>query len=358
MPLAQIVLRIANPPSAPYTNSIPFVFPVHLQLPYTLQWDAAIEQAFGKSQALTISYVGSSGRRLLGFNQFQLSGPPLTAPINPHFGTVFLIRSGLTSDYNALQVQYQRRLSRGLQAIASYTWAHNIDFGSNNTSLPYIRGNSNFDVRHNFSSAFSYDFPDILRNRLASAVLHRWGIDDRFTARTGFPVSLDGSQNFDPATGKFFWGTLDTVPGQPLYIYGQQCAALYNNGLGCPGGRAINPGAFAIPPTDPNTGQNTRPGNASRNFVRGFGAWQMDLAVRREFPIYERFKLQFRAEAFNIFNHPNFGAVNPYYCNPSNQPGCTFGQAYSSLADSLGTLSSIYQMGGSRSMQFALKLMF
>ena len=84
----------------------------------------------------------------------------------------------------------------------------------------------------------------------------------------------------------------------------------------------------------------------------------MDLAVRREFPIYERLKLQFRAEAFNVFNHPNFGTINPTYCSPSTGPGCTFGQATATLANSLGGLSSLYQMGGPRSLQFALKLMF
>ncbi len=82
----------------------------------------------------------------------------------------------------------------------------------------------------------------------------------------------------------------------------------------------------------------------------------MDVAVRRDFPLYERLKLQFRAEAFNIFNHPNFGTVNSIFCNAG--PACTFGQAKASLAQSLGTLSPLYQMGGPRSAQFALKLMF
>jgi hypothetical protein len=115
-------------------------------------------------------------------------------------------------------------------------------------------------------------------------------------------------------------------------------------GQGCPGGRAINPNAF----TAPASGL----GDAPRNFVRGFDAVQLDLAVRREFPIHERLKLQFRAETFNIFNHPNFGTVN------GNFGQASFGQATASLANSLGVLSPLYQMGGPRSMQFALKLIF
>ena len=78
----------------------------------------------------------------------------------------------------------------------------------------------------------------------------------------------------------------------------------------------------------------------------------MDVAVRRDFPIYENLKLQFRAEAFNILNHPNFGAINPFFDQP------TFGQATGTLASSLGILSPLYQQGGSRSMQFALKINF
>jgi hypothetical protein len=124
-------------------------------------------------------------------------------------------------------------------------------------------------------------------------------------------------------------------------------------GHGCPGGRAINPNAFAQVPTDPNTGAPLRLGTAPRNFVRGFGAWQMNLAIRRDFQIYERLKLQFRAEAFNVFNHPNFGNIDPGF---GGSP--TFGQATATLANSQRILSPLYEFGGSRSMQFALKLVF
>jgi hypothetical protein len=246
-----------------------------------------------------------------------------------------------------LQVQFQRHLSGGLQALASYTWSHALDFGSYNSLLSYVRGNSDFDIRHNFSAAVSYDPPSHLQNHFARAVLSHWGFDNRFAARTAFPVTLTGPQAIDPATGKRVNVGLDLVPGAPLYVYGPQY----------PGGRAINVNAFSLPPgCDPSNCPALTAGNAPRNFVRGFGAWQMDLAVRREFPIFERLKLQFRAEAFNVLNHPNFGSINANYCSPG--PGCTFGQATQTLAQSLGTLSPLYQIGGPRSMQFALKLVF
>jgi len=78
----------------------------------------------------------------------------------------------------------------------------------------------------------------------------------------------------------------------------------------------------------------------------------MNLAVRREFPMGERLRLQFRAEAFNVFNHPSFGTIDPTFGSP------TFGQATSTLANSLGVLSPLYQMGGPRSLQFALKIIY
>jgi len=253
-----------------------------------------------------------------------------------------------------MQLQFRRRLSRGLTALASYTWSHCIDYGSQNYTFGYQRGNCDFDVRHNFSTAFSYGVPNVGHNNFANAVLHHWGLDDRFTARSAFPVTLNGTEVVDPLTGNYFHTGLDLNLGQPVYIYGSQCAAVYNNGLGCPGGRAINPNAFSLPPgcTSFSCPPGTLPGNAPRNFVRGFGAWQMDFAVRREFPIHENLKLQFRAEAFNIFNHPNFGIIDSNYGDP------TFGQATATLASSLGVLSPLYQMGGPRSMQFALKLVF
>jgi hypothetical protein len=128
---------------------------------------------------------------------------------------------------------------------------------------------------------------------------------------------------------------LDVVPNQPVYIRDSQLA----------GGRAINKAAFSLP-------QTGVAGNAPRNFVRGFGEAQINLAARREFHLHEGLVMQFRAETFNLLNHPNFGLVDPTYTD------ATFGRATQMLNQSLGTVAAQYQQGGARSMQFALKLLF
>jgi len=79
---------------------------------------------------------------------------------------------------------------------------------------------------------------------------------------------------------------------------------------------------------------------------------ELDMAIRRSFPIVARVNLQFRAEVFNVLNHPSFGYIYPYY------GGVQFGQATETLNESLGTLSPLYQQGGPRSMQVSLKLLF
>jgi len=131
------------------------------------------------------------------------------------------------------------------------------------------------------------------------------------------------------------------VPGVPLELNGSQY----------PGGKAFNPAAFTAPPT----GQQ---GDFGRNVLRGFGAWQADFAVQRQFHLAERLGLRFRAEFFNLFNHPNFGPPT------SMLTSALFGQSTQTLASSLGSgganggFNPLYQIGGPRSIQLALKLVF
>jgi len=139
-------------------------------------------------------------------------------------------------------------------------------------------------------------------------------------------------------------------------------------GPGYPGGKAFNAAAFALPALDPASGYPLSQGDLPRNGLRGFGAAQWDFAVHRDFPIRESVKLQFRTEMFNLLNHPNFGppAGNLGYFGIPGEVSSTFGLSTAMLGQSLagqGTLGNggfdpLYQFGGPRSLQFALKLFF
>jgi hypothetical protein len=313
----------------PYTNAAAYAYPRHLQLPFTWQWNSSLEQALGNGQSLTISYVGANGRRLGQLQQMSVGS------LNSDFGTVIYVPNGASSSYQALQVQYKRYFGRGLQALASYTWSHSIDFGSNDLSFVLTRASSDFDLRQNLQAGASWDLPNTSRAGIARELVSHWGLDGRFSARTAFPITLEGSLETDPATGRQFYSGLNFDASMPSYVHGPQY----------PGGRVLNKSAFTLP-----TGNQS--GDAPRNFVRGFNASQVNLALRREFHLVDRLNLQFRAESFNLFNRPNFGYVDPIYTD------ATFGQATQMLNSSLGTMASEYQQGGSRSMQFALKVVF
>lgn len=335
VPVTPLQLNLSLAVVPPYTSSVVYAFPQHLQLPYSLEWNSSLEQGLGRSQSLTMSYVGSNGRRLLDEQVLSV------AAINPLFGTVYYFPNGVTSNYQSLQTKFQRSVAPGLQALVSYSWSHSIDFGSTATSLPLIRGNSDFDVRHNLEAGMTWDLPRLSSAHLVSKIVDDWGIDGRLIAHTAFPVTLEGAYITDPATGLSYYGNVNLIPGKPLYVYGSQY----------PGGRAINGGPKGVDPAitvpvAPNAG------NAPRNFIRGFGISQVNLAFHKSFHLTDKANLQLRAEAFNALNHPNFGYVDPYTTDTS------FGTATMMLNQSLTSVASQYQQGGPRSLQFALKINF
>ncbi len=335
LPVAPSQLDFAATTVAPYTNTTAFLFSPHLQLPYSLQWDVAIEKALGKNQSATFSYVGAEGRRLL---QEQRTYVGLS---NPTFGDISYFPHGLTSNYHSLQMKFQRSVTRGVQALASYTWAHSLDYGSTSPLYPLVYGNSDLDIRHNFEAALSWDLPKPNRNVATKALFGGWTVDGRLLARTGFPITLFGNLFSDPVTGERSYNGVDLRPNRPLYLYGSEY----------PGGRILNGGPYANNPAFSIPSGMTQ-GNAPRNVVRGFGAIQANIAAQREFPIHDRLSLQFRAETFNIFNHPNFGYVDPFITD------ALFGRSIEMLNQSFGSTGALYQQGGPRSVQFALKLTF
>ncbi len=313
----------------------------NLKLPYTIQYNLAVEQGIGRNASFTTSYVAAIGRRLIRTENANQGN------INTDFTTVYYSRNLASSDYHSLQLQFQQRLSRGLQILAAYTWAHSLDNESSDLTLnaparnvnPSIdRANSTFDIRNTYSFAVTYDLPKIHGNRVAQGILNGWAIDTSLRGRSALPVNV-------LATGGPQFPGLPTprpdyIGGQPLYL------ADPNVG----GGKRFNRAAFLAPPA-------SRQGNFGRNVLRGFGASQIDLAVRRQFKLTERVRLQFRAEYFNLPNTPSFG-------QPSGTlTSALFGISTTTLARGLsgafGTgLNPLYQFGSPRSGQLALKLSF
>jgi hypothetical protein len=335
-PTALVPSLSLNPP---YTGLI-HGFDPNLKLPYSHQWNLATEKSFGSTQSLSLTYLGQIGRRLLR------TTIPRTPNSNFAANTSFVgTLNGDTADYHALQVQYKRPLAQHIQALLNYSWSHSIDTNSSDSNgslapgtvfpVSADRGSSDFDVRHSFSGALSYDVPGWKRNGFVSQLTGGWSLDGFVVARSGFPILVLTSI---PTPSGTYSTRPDLIAGAPIWLIGSQF----------PGGRALNPAAFAKQ-------TSVRPGTLARNSITGFGATQMDLSVRRRFTITEKISLDFRTDAFNVLNHPNFA-------NPTTTVTAT-GVASNTASNQmlnrgLGGLNALYQIGGPRSLQLSLKLNF
>jgi hypothetical protein len=333
---------LAPPPLSldpPYGS--PFIADPDLKLPRAHQFSLALEQALGLGQSVSATYVGALGRKLLRTE--RLRNP------RPDMENLRVTTNTSDSDYHALQLQFARRLSAGLQTLVSYSWAHSIDnLSSDFFSSPAVtvfgldarqdRGPSDFDVRHALSGAVTYQLPSPRPNGPVKVIMGDWTVIGIFRAQTPTP--------FDPFTGRnigfgVFAFRPDLVSGQPLYLFGSQY----------PGGKAVNRAAFVVPTA-------TRQGTLGRNVLRGFPVNQLDFALRKQFRLSEDWRLEFGAEVFNLFNHPLFGDPVNNLADP------LFGQSAQLLGRSLGSggpgggLDPLYHIGGPRSIQFSLKLRF
>jgi hypothetical protein len=353
-----IAQPIAPLPTAPSSGamSVNFTSPPIAALPgYSLprvyQWNVTLERSFGP-QTFSAGYVGALGRRLTGYAE---------VPSNK-YSDLEIFGNDSSSSYNALQLHFDRRLSSRVQAMVSYTWAHSIDdlsedipqFDLNNAlgrdlysflHANINRGSSDFDIRHAMNGALLAALPSPSHGASAK-LLRNWTASTIFFAHSALPT--DALTEYKGTPG---WIRPNLVPGQPLYLYGS----------GYPGGKAFNLAAFS------KVAPGAEEGTFGRDVLRGFPAWQIDFALHRDFRLTERTALQFRAEAFNVLNHPNF--ANPTYPggqqDPSVLPVLIAGenQSTTSLANGLapdvpGQLNSLFQIGSPRSMQLALRLKF
>jgi len=270
----------------PYMGQAFLVFDPEIVLPRTYEWNVALQQSLGTMQTVSASYIGAAGRDLLRREFAAGNGPNFLG------SGIDVTTSTATSDYHSLQIQLQRRLSRGMQGLASYSWSHSIDIASNDFDdqipsthvLPQLnRGSSDFDARHTFNAAFVYDMPRLGEGALGS-VLNGWSVQGIFTARTAMPVNVTVIRTFKPDRIAV---NPDLVPGVPLYLSDSTIA----------GGKRINPAAFLAP-------IDQRQGNLGRNALRGFPVYELDVSVGRAFDVMRSVRLQLRADAFNLLNHP------------------------------------------------------
>jgi hypothetical protein len=312
-------------------NEPVFGFDPHLRTPRTTQWNVSIDQALGATRSVTMAYVGAAGRRLLAQETF---GDPVTFD-QAEFA---LTTNDGRSDYHALQWQFQQRMWHGLRASFAHTWSHATDLTSVESRAEaatiLVKADADFDVRHVVNATIGYDLPAPARAPWrAGALLRHWSLDGRVIAQTGRPLSVNARTYYD-GLGREVMIWPRRIDGVPLYI----------NDPMTPGGRRVNPAAFA---TGGLVGQIP-----TRNVARTSPMWQVDLALHRTFALVRTMTLQTRVSAFNVLNHPNFGAID------SELRDDTFGAPRAMLNRSLGGINPAYQIGGPRTLELALRLSF
>jgi len=335
-----------------------FSLDTKLKMPYVIQWHLATQYQFTPKTVLEIAYIGSKSDRAyiyLNLNQAQPtadSSAP-TAPRRPFpyvDASIGYLRSSGSSEYDGLQTSLQQRLSAGLEFIVNYTYskalgnASSADLGSQNNDgfrnslYPNKEyGPLDFDVRNRFVASYVYDLPFGSGQRFAThirpidEVIGHWQWSGIVTLSNGtwFTVT-DGNANFANSDGQ---QRPDAVPG--MKATDKPCS--------------VGPNAA---PTFFNTCAFQNPaegslGNVGLNTLEGPGDKNVDFSLVKTIPLGESRHIEFRAEAFNIFNHPNFQFAAP---GPQNSINSTV----------MGTATFGYLTGAlpPRELQLALKLYY
>jgi hypothetical protein len=197
-------------PTNPYMAAAQAVAP-NLKLPATYEFNLSMQQVLGRRQSLTLSYVGAVGHDLIGaiplFGKARLGNPIVTVPLSPTFPTSMVVYGNYaSSNYNALQVYFQRQFYHGLGANASYTWAHSLDDASNFNSgavFPFSvnYSSSDFDVRQTFSASLVYAPTPFKGNRLVRALLGHWSFDPIYHYQTAPPINAVAVLGPSPVSG-------------------------------------------------------------------------------------------------------------------------------------------------------------
>jgi Carboxypeptidase regulatory-like domain len=302
---------------------------------YVQQWNLDVEHQFASSLLLDVGYRGAKGTDLpLSYNPNEpLPGTGNAGRPYQNFGNISYYIDAGNSNFNALMAKLDKRLTHGLSFLASYTFGKSIDEGSGTASgsdasggpqnsynlFGGQRGLSDFDVRHRFVLSPVWALPFGAGGKsFMDKVIEGWQISGIFTFQTGRPFTVNESGNISLTNQNA--DRPNVVPG---------CDA---NGGPHTVTQWINTSCFTLPPTGTF-------GDAGRNILTGPGLVTLDAAVARVFTITERVHLQFRGEAFNTANHPNFQQPNATQNSP------TFGKITATSVDN-------------REIQLAMKLIF
>jgi len=325
-----------------------------LRAPYFMQWSFALERQVGKALNLRAQYVGT--RAVNQPYETQANGYqtvcqgcfapfPYGHPIDPRFGAVTQLNTGANSHYNGLQLTADKRLGHGIQVQANYTWSRCMDTVSNGGFLPFAAGAllsplpgelgrqygpCDYDVRHNFTAQYVYQLPIKLRDPRLARALIGWQISGTAFWHSGLPFSVLSTPYSAGGNGIVQGGGpqyASVVPGVPVYDHSSI------PGVTQPGTiQWLNPDAF-VSAVDPSTGAcaggdspaTCQFGNLGRNALRGPDFAWSDFYLTKWFQLSERVKLRIEGQAFNLFNHPNFGLPNLVYAGipgkPSTQTG-------------------------------------
>jgi hypothetical protein len=324
-------ISIANPFAAPPgTGSAINAADPNLKSGRVLSYNFNIQQEV-LGTVVQAAYVGSQGRhlRIIGDYNQGIGG---VRPI-PGFSSITMSESAASSNYNGMWLSAEKRLSKGLTFTTSYTFSKSIDTNSVGSSNPQVqdfrnldaeRGLSDFDARHRFVFSGVYLLPLHAQGGVAKRLVQGWSIAPIFSAQTGNPFSpiipvTDTRGSLEPFNRPI------RIPDQPLYVANPSPA------------QWVNRAAFLA--------QSTGFGNTGRNVLTAPGMFDLDFSVAKNTAITEKIGLQFRAEVFNIMNHPNFG--QPVYQVTSAQ----FGQI-------LATRAVRGDVSSSRQIQLGAKLIF
>ena len=339
-------------------GSVFFVDP-HLRTPYTYQYNLSIEHEIAPKTAIEAAYVGSASRKLTALKDINPFDPATVAGGNPQrilnetpgnvladnvgfttsgsFGFLNEFTNSANASYNALQLSLRKQAFHTpylgtTYFTLSYTYAHSIDdasgfrqFSSNTSAIdPHVfRASSDFDIRHFLVFSGGWDLPF---NRGPRALVKGWSLYPILFWRTGYPLSASAgffSGNFDPGTsGAGDAGLANANLVAPIHYLNPHSVQSLN---GVTGPFFLDPSSFSDTPTAPY-------GTAPRNVIRIPGRENVDLTLAKVTSLYkDRATLEFRVDAFNLFNHTQFSNFDTN-ASSIGSVGSTFGQATKAYA--------------------------